>query len=62
PEGQADQKPVQKQDQLPAEAAYRPTFLAEHIALNRSAGNRVSTDFVQRSLSLFFISPVIQGK
>ena len=43
PEGQADQKPVQKQDQRPAEAAYRPTFLAEHIALNRSAGNRVST-------------------
>ena len=43
PEGQADQKPVQKQDQLPAEAAYRPTFLAKHISLNRPAGNRVST-------------------
>ena len=47
PEGQADQKPVQKQDQLPAEAAYRPTCLAKHIALNRSASNRVSTKCVQ---------------
>ena len=45
PEGRVDQKPLQKQDQLPAEAAYRPTFLAKLISLNSPAGNRVSTAF-----------------
>ena len=49
PEGQADQKPVQKQDQRPAEAAYRPTCLAKHISLNRPVGNRVSTGVIPRA-------------